>query len=407
MPSMASDSCHITSGCSGLPKLRQLTSASGSGPDAGQVQHRLGDRHGRARPGIDGTPAVVAVGGESEAPTGVARRSSGCFSRSTVASPPGPSTVLRNSWWSYWDQTHDVSVSMASRSAPGSAQAQVDAAGRRRLADRPARPAGGRTAGRPRAATTAGTSASTSPSKPSRMRSRPPSVTRPITRRRDLPRGADGEHLVEVVGLDDGQHALLGLAGHDLERLHARLRGGGRRTTSTSMPTPPLDGRLAGGAGEAGAAQVLDADHEAGVEQLEARLDEPLLLERVADLHARPLVAVVLVVVEAGRRQHAHAADAVAAGRRAQQDGEVADAARLGEHQAVGRQQAEAEHVDERDCPGRSGRTRSRRRRSARRRSCRSRRCPTRPRRRSSGCGRRRADRSAAGPSGRSGGRPS
>ena len=32
MPSIASESCHITSGCSGLPKLRQSTSATGRPP---------------------------------------------------------------------------------------------------------------------------------------------------------------------------------------------------------------------------------------------------------------------------------------------------------------------------------------------------------------------------------------
>ena len=32
MPSTASDSCHMTSGCSGLPKLRQLTTAMGRAP---------------------------------------------------------------------------------------------------------------------------------------------------------------------------------------------------------------------------------------------------------------------------------------------------------------------------------------------------------------------------------------
>ena len=84
--------------------------------------------------------------------------------------------------------------------------------------------------------------------------------------------------------------------------------------------------RLAGGAGEAGAAEVLDADDEAGVEQREAGLDQPLLLERVADLHARALGRVGLVVAEAGRGQHAHAADAVAPGGRAEQHGQVADA---------------------------------------------------------------------------------
>ena len=45
-----------------------------------------------------------------------------------------------------------------------------------------------------------------------------------------------------------------------------------------------------GRAGEARAAEVLDADHQAGVEQGQAGLDQALLLERVADLHRGALV---------------------------------------------------------------------------------------------------------------------
>jgi hypothetical protein len=52
-------------------------------------------------------------------------------------------------------------------------------------------------------------------------------------------------------------------------------------------------------------------------------------------------------LVEAGRGQHAHAADAVATGGRAQQHGQVALAGRLAEHEPVHRQQAQAEHVHE------------------------------------------------------------
>ena len=119
------------------------------------------------------------------------------------------------------------------------------------------------------------------------------------------------------------------------------------------------------------------------------------------------LRGVGLVVAEAGRRQHAHAADAVAPGRRTEQHGEVADAGGPPEHQPVGRQHAEAQHVDERILRVASRRRPSRRRPSARRPSCRSPRCPTRRPRRSSGCEHRRADRSAAGPSPRSDERPS
>ena len=109
MPSIASDSCHITSGCSGLPKLRQLTSPSGRAPDARQVHHRLGHHERGAPPWVEGAPAVVAVAGERRGRGRCRRPVVGCLRRSTVASPPGPSTVLRNSWWSYWRKTHDGS----------------------------------------------------------------------------------------------------------------------------------------------------------------------------------------------------------------------------------------------------------------------------------------------------------
>ena len=89
---------------------------------------------------------------------------------------------------------------------------------------------------------------------------------------------------------------------------------------------------------EPGAAEVLDADDQAGVEQREARLDEALLLERVADLHARALGRVGLVVAEARRGEHADAADAVAARRGPEEDGQVADARGPAEHEAVDRQ---------------------------------------------------------------------
>ena len=97
---------------------------------------------------------------------------------------------------------------------------------------------------------------------------------------------------------------------------------------------------------QARGAEVLHSDREAGVEQREARLDEPLLLERITDLHRRALG--LRALVEAGRREDARAADAVATGRRAEQHREVALALGPGEHEAVLGQQPEAEHVDER-----------------------------------------------------------
>ncbi len=185
MPSIVSDSCHMTSGCSGLPKLRQLTTALGAAPaharlsaasatvaavpDRGSREHHAGlESVVRARPPSDaGRP-------------GAARRS-------TALSPPGPSTVLRKSWWSYWRYTHDGSATRASTSRPQSVGA-VSAPG---SSARRASWSAGRSMGRwyrgassLRAA--AGTSPRTGPSNPSRMRSRPgapagASVTRPTT----------------------------------------------------------------------------------------------------------------------------------------------------------------------------------------------------------------------------------
>ena len=90
----------MTSGCSGLPKLRQLTTAAGVAP----TQARL------ATPSAS-TSAVPARGSSAQA-RGLEsvvtatprdeRGSPGPASRSSAASPPGPSTVFKKSWWSYW-----------------------------------------------------------------------------------------------------------------------------------------------------------------------------------------------------------------------------------------------------------------------------------------------------------------
>ena len=50
-PSIASESCHMTSGCSGLPKLRQLTTATGRAPTQARLATRLGQHHAPCRPG--------------------------------------------------------------------------------------------------------------------------------------------------------------------------------------------------------------------------------------------------------------------------------------------------------------------------------------------------------------------
>ena len=79
--------------------------------------------------------------------------------------------------------------------------------------------------------------------------------------------------------------------------------------------------------GEPGGAAVLQRLDEPALDELDARLDQLLARERIADLHARPLVGIVLA--ELLRRQHRRAADAVAPGRRAVEHDELAGAARL------------------------------------------------------------------------------
>ena len=183
---------------------------------------------------------------------------------------------------------------------------------------------------------------------PSRMRSRPPVGDGADDRGPHLPAPAHLLDRVAVAGGDDGEHALLALGRHHLEGLHARLAPGDDVDVDVHAHAAARRG-LRRRAGEAGAAEVLDPDHQAAVEQLETRLDEPLLLEGVTHLHARPLgVVAVAVLAEGGRGQHAHAADPVAPGGRAEQHGQVPLAGGRPEHEALDGQDPEAQHVDER-----------------------------------------------------------
>ena len=70
-------------------------------------------------------------------------------------------------------------------------------------------------------------------------------------RRGHLPAFANGQHTIESLGLDDGQHPLLGLAGHDLVGLHTGLapRHGRHVDVHTHAATRR---RLTGGARQSG-----------------------------------------------------------------------------------------------------------------------------------------------------------
>ena len=86
---------------------------------------------------------------------------------------------------------------------------------------------------------------------------------------------------------------------------------------------------LGGGAGEAGAAQVLDTDNHTGVVEVEAAFDEDLLGEGIAHLYRRELLVrlsagLVGGVVEGFGGQYRDAADTVEAGGGSEEDDLVA-----------------------------------------------------------------------------------
>ena len=149
---------------------------------------------------------------------------------------------------------------------------------------------------------------------------------------------------LDVAGLDDRHHALLRLAHEDhlgRERLAQR-----HQVEVDAHAAVAGRGELGGGARKTGTAEVLDALDDAGVEELEAALDEHLLHERVADLHGGALGGAA--VVEGVGREDGGAADAVAAGAGAEEHYLVARARSVRQVEVLVAQHADAEGVDER-----------------------------------------------------------
>nr|BFF19383.1 hypothetical protein GCM10025730_29040 [Promicromonospora thailandica] len=161
----------------------------------------------------------------------------------------------------------------------------------------------------------------------------------------DLPLRRDREERVELVGPDDGHHALLRLR-------HEDLAGVQRGVTQQHVvevhvhAAVAVRGELGRGARDARGAEVLDALHDLGGEQLQAALDEHLLHEGVAHLDRRPLGG--HAVLERLGGEDRGAADAVAARPRAEEHDLVAEAGRVGEVDVLVPQHAEAERVHER-----------------------------------------------------------
>ena len=166
--------------------------------------------------------------------------------------------------------------------------------------------------------------------------------------RAHFPTLADLHHGIQHGGRNDREHPLLALARHHLERRQARLaQRHGFNVHVHAHPAPR--GRFARGAGDPGAAEILDTEDEVLVEQLEGCLDQALFLERVANLDVRALCRFGFGVIGEGRRsQDAHPAYPVAPGARTKEHRQAPLAARPPENEAVLGQEPAAQDVDQR-----------------------------------------------------------
>ena len=115
----------------------------------------------------------------------------------------------------------------------------------------------------------------------------------PDDRDRQAPALADAAHGIPSIGTDRGAHPLLRLGDHDLERRHVRLAPRDRVEVDEDA-RPGAVGGLGRGAGDAAGPEVLQALHQPALDELEGRLDEQLLGERVADLHGRSFGRVIV-----------------------------------------------------------------------------------------------------------------
>ena len=164
----------------------------------------------------------------------------------------------------------------------------------------------------------------------------------------ELPAAADLLHRRELLRGNHRHHPFLALGDHDLDRREVGLPQGHPVEVDVE-PCASAARHLRQRGGEAGGAEILERLDEPAFGQLEARLDQLLAGERVADLDGRALVLVLVGQLLAG--EHAGAADAVAPGRGAVEDDEVARPGRTRARELVGAEQADAHGVDERVVP--------------------------------------------------------
>ena len=162
--------------------------------------------------------------------------------------------------------------------------------------------------------------------------------------RLQVPLVEDGLDGLLAPGLDRHQHSLLGLGQHDLVGGHALLAAGHVAQVDPEAAAA-LRNHLHGRAGETGGAQVLHGDDMVRRRDLQTRLDEALLQERIADLDRGAQLALFL---EGARGQPRRAVNAVAAGVGPHQhELRAGEGGRRGD-EAVGVEQADAHGVDQR-----------------------------------------------------------
>ncbi len=131
-------------------------------------------------------------------------------------------------------------------------------------------------------------------------------------------------------------HPLLALGDHDLPGLQPVLAQ--RDAVEVDVDARAVTSHLGERGGEPGGAAVLERLDEAALDELERDLDQPLAGERVADLHGRALLG--RVVAQLLAREHARTADAVAAGRGAEEHESEPRCRRPRTRHALRRQQA-------------------------------------------------------------------
>ena len=161
----------------------------------------------------------------------------------------------------------------------------------------------------------------------------------------ESPFAEDAKDFGFAAALGDQQHALLRFAEHHFVGRHAGFAL--RHAVELDLDAhAAARSHFAGGAGEAGGAHVLNADDGAGGHGFEARFEQQLFEEGIADLHVGTLL--LRFLGEFGGGQQRSAVDAVAAGLGADVDDRIAFAAGAREEQLVLRRDAEGQHVDQR-----------------------------------------------------------